>query len=504
MKKLLIGLCAVAVCSAALWAETTVATPLNEYPVIVSGDANLVLKKQDSYRCPFDISEWGWAQRAGASDRDTQWYRVKADVNFSTGNPGVTEWFGVVSLAADLNSPDQNATTYSLVGTKLVGTNNNTEIKKVELTNAFVMWRPEMLGGRPLGITVGSTSIAQTANAAYSNMFSGDLDNDYIGYTISALTNKPMINIDFHVKNDTGVGVALVKGASDFIQNSAAFDDKTSITGVAWAEAGYKGFGFNAAYQYARGNRAESKTESLGGINDSSIDYMAIKWDPKFWSSSVNAMLSYTYKKDNFGVKPFVGYNLQFGQEAAPSEIQNAAYDYDTKNTLVQVFTGGATVSYKLGNVPVRLSGEYSKVVIPGFDGISGLEDGQIDSATGSLPYGMFAGLCGSSKAVYTFSGIDGQYHLELAADVSPKVTVALFMNGTNAKSVDVKVTDEQKANIAARIKASGQFASYGAYEDAYVAGATDALVKEIEKNDDFGTKWTNSMSYGLSVTYKY
>jgi hypothetical protein len=497
MKKLLMGLCAVAVCSTALWAETTVATPLNEYPVTVSGDANLVLKKQDSYRCPFDISEWGWAQRAGASDRDTQWYRVKADVNFSTGNPGVTEWFGVVSLAADLNSPDQNATTYSLSGSNLVATNNNTEIKKVELTNAFVMWRPEMLGGRPLGITVGSTSIAQTANAAYSNMFSGDLDNDYIGYTISALTNKPMVNIDFHVKGDTGVGVALVKGASDFIQNSAGFDDKTSFTGVAWAEAGYKGFGFNAAYQYARGNRAESQTDSLSGINGTSIDYTSLKWDPKFWSSSVNALLSYTYKKDDFGVKPFVGYNLQYGQEASAIELQNAAYDYDTKNTLVQVFTGGATVSYKIGKVPVRLSGEYSKVVIPSFDGIAGLEDGQIDNASGTLSSGVFAGLCGTNSSVYTFAGIDGQYHLELAADVSQKVTVALFLNGTNAKSVDVKVTDEQKAKIIARLEKAG-------YPTALAESTADTIVKGIEKTDDFGTKWTDSMSYGLSVTYKY
>lgn len=529
MRKIAMALCAFAVCSAALWSEETAAAGnaavKDDYAVVVSGDANLVLKKQDSYRTPFDIPEWGWDQRAGASDRDTQWYRIKANINLSTGTPGVTEWFGDVSLNADLNSPDQNETTYGLEGGTLVATNNNTEIKKVELSNALVMWRPEMLGGRPLGITAGVTSIAQTANAAYSSMFSGDLDNDYIGYTISALTTKPMVNIDFHVKNDTGVGVALVRGASDFIQNSAAFDDKTSFTGVAWAEAGWKGIGFNAAYQYARGNRAESETESIDSLHGSSIDYSSLKWDPKFWASSVNAMLSYDYRNGNIGAKPFVGYNLQFGQEASAVELQSSDNDYATKSTFVQVFTGGAILSAKLGTVPVRLSGEYSKIMIPGFNGLDGLEDGNIEGSVfainsglrgmeslnglpagtfGSATEGVFKGLCGSSKTVYTFGGLDGQYHLELAADVSPKVTLALFMNGTNVKSVDVTVTDEQKAKMADRLKSAGICAALGAGQDAAVAQIVDGVASEIEKTDDFGTRWTDSMSYGFAVTYKY
>jgi len=508
MKKLITGLCTLALCAGSLWAEDTPVLE-QDYSVKVSGDVNLVIKKQDAYRCPFDIPEWGWDQRAGASDRDTQWYRITSNITLSSGTPGRTEWFGVVSLAADLNNPDNNKTTFNSNGT-INKYNQNTEIKKIELTNAFVMWRPEMLGGRPLGITLGNFSIAQTANAAYSHVFSGDPDSDFIGYTISALMTKPMIHLDIHISNDTGIGVALVKGASDFIQNSAGFDDKTAFTGVLWAEAAFKGFTLNTAYQYARGNRRISKDVS---IDDSSVTYSSLRWDPKYWNSNFNALLSYQYNTDRFGIKPFIGYNVQYGQEASLDEIQELTQDYTTKMTFAQVVTGGTVISSKIGTIPIRLSGEYSKVLIPDLNGLDALEDGnldrssvlnginvQIDALSMGLPHlteGVFKDLCGSSDTVYTFAGLDAQYHLELAADLSSKVTVSLFMNGTLPKTTDYKVTEKQRQQMIDRVKAQG-------IPDPAATGIVDGLIQQIDESNDSGTRWTKTMSYGLTVTYKF
>ncbi|AEJ20466.1 autotransporter domain-containing protein [Gracilinema caldarium] len=508
MKKLLAGLCTLALCAGSLWAEDTLVKE-QDYSVKVSGDVNLVIKKQDSYRCPFDIPEWGWDQRAGASDRDTQWYRITSNLTVSSGILGRTEWFGVVSLAADVNSPDNNKTTFTSNGT-IDEYNLNTEIKKIELTNAFVMWRPELLGGRPLGITLGNFSIAQTANAAYSHVFSGDPDSDFIGYTISALMNKPMIHIDFHISGDTGIGIALVKGASDFIQNSAGFDDKTAFTGVLWAEAAYKGFALNTAYQYTRGNRRIIKNVS---IDDSSVTYPSLQWDPKYWNSNFNALISYQYNTELFGIKPFIGYNLQYGQEASMKEIQELTQDYKTKMTLAQVVSGGTVISSKIGSIPIRLSGEYSKVIIPDLNGLDALEDGnldrksvleginnKIDLLNMSLPHlseGVFKDLCGSSDTVYTFAGLDAQYHFELAADLSSQVTVSLFMNGTLPKTTDYKVTEKQRQQMIDRVIAQGIPAPVA-------TGIVDGLIQEIDKSNDIGTRWTKTMSYGLTVTYRF
>lgn len=508
MKKIIAAACALVACAVSLQAQEAAAPS----PVAVSGDVTLVLKKQNSYRIPFDIPEWGWDNRAGASDRDLQWYRVKANLNASAGTPGASEWFGAVTLSADLNAPDQNETAYSLTDEgagvySLASSANNVEIKKVELANALVMWRPELFGARPFGVTAGLTSVAQTANAAYTNMFSGDPDNDFIAYTIGALTNKPLVSLDFHVAPGTGIGVTLARGASDFVQNSAGFDDATSFTGAVWAEAAWKGLGFNAAYQYARGNRAQGESVSIDAPNGLIDDtYVSAKWDPKYWASSVNASVSYDWKSGAFGAKPFFGYNLEMGQEAAVIENQTAGFDYADKDTFVQVFTGGAVLSYKAGSVPLRLSGEYSAVVMDSFDGIGGLENGTIERQIGMGSTGLFDGLCGTSTAVYTFSGLEGQYHLEFAADVSPKVTLALFLNGTNAKAVDVEVSSKQKADMAGRL-APVLMANYGmdaATAAAAAAAQVETLAANIEDTDYFGTKWTDTVSFGLSATWRY
>jgi len=406
--------------------------------------------------------------------------------------------------------------------------NVNEDLKKIELTNAFAMWRPEMLGGRPLGAAFGLYGIKQTANAAYSNIFSGDPDSDFPAYSIAALTSKPMVNVDFHISGNTGVGIAFVKGGSDLVKISAQFDEQTMMTGVFYAEAEYKNIGFNAAYQLAKGNKKEIKTTTTSTpLTEGTYDYVA--FDPKYLASAVNAQLTYNLNMGVVSAKPFIGYNLEFGQEAIdPARNKDPT---DARTTMAQVLTGGTTISYKAGKLPLRLSGEYSKILNDDLSLMTVANtQGQLDTTAALAGYNTFGGTAKegifddiSGSCVSAFSGLNGQYNLELAADVSPKVTVSLFLNGQVTKAVSSKVSAEDKKAMKAELKAAGVgvnasagtggLVSQDAFIDYVVDGGTAGgvlppsagIVGNLEGAGLAGIfDWTDTMSYGLSVTYRF
>jgi len=527
MKKICSVLTVLVFLGTAVWAQDAAT-----YPVTVTGDTTLVLKRQNSYLSPLDMPAAGIEDRAGASDREIQWFRAKANLNVSSGTPGETEWFGVVSLAGDFNSPDN------------INWNDdpdyaNEDLKKVELSNAFAMWRPELLGGRPLGVAFGLYGIKQTANAAYSNIFSGDPDSDFPAYSIAALTSKPMINVDFHISGTTGVGVAFVKGGSDLAKIAGQFDEQTMMTGVAYAEAEVKGIGFNVGYQLSKGNKKEIRTTSSTEASEGTFNY--VRFDPKYSVNVVNTQFTYKFNAGDFSAKPFAGYQIEFGQEALNAALPSSV---DTRNTLVQVITGGAQLSYKIKGIPIRLSGEYSKAINEDVNPLDTLiVNGQLDTSTNvaainsgitqietalgvpaiaqsSIATGELSvvGADQKSKGVSAFAGLEGQYNLELAADVSPKVTISLFLNGQITKPVALaKVTAAQKAAIAKALKDSGAFVATGASQDAlidYVVDgsnpnalplpASEGLVGSFEDGVSKTFDWTDTMSYGLSVTYRF
>jgi len=532
MKKLVMALLTLAL-GAGMMAQE------NPYKPQISGELNLVVKQQEAYHSPFDIPDWGWGQRAGASNRNSQIMRAEGTLNFFMGNPGVTEWFGVASIWFDGNDPDNM---------KASDNNRNYDVKKVELTNAFVMWRPfEIQGGRPFGISVGQQTVKATANAAYTHMFKGDLDQDYIGYSVAALTNKPMINLDFHVSPTTGIGYAFAQGSSDFIQNSAGFTNEYSMTHIIYGEGEYMGIGGNVAMQITMGNREETESFKTDYATNYGQDrYKTANFD--FTCNSLNAQLYYKLQLPNeTEIMPFAGYQKLWGDEASFGKYQVTG-KYATRAPEAATMTGGLTAKTKLFGKTVSLSGEFTQVDVPTFNGLAGVEDGQIDEAfqVGGLqkfdrtlfaggqnpitgdPYTLdqaaFAGIAGGSNSTYTFVGLDYMYHAEVGVDLTPNFNVSLFYNAQVAKAVEnLLTTTEQKAQmtsvlsqkfgyftqaevnqmVAANVipqAVADQLKANGAIADDISAGVANIL----DTANKYGTEWTDGNSVGIHFTYKF
>ena len=477
MKKFKILLLALLITGSVFAEETILEEKLGEYAINIGGDVTFMYKNQDSYYSPFDAPMFDGSDRAGASGREYQKIRTQANLNFYSGNPGVSEWFGILSLTGDVNSPDNTNVMYEPTEGEILNRAFSEEVEnKLSITNAFVMWRPlELMGGRPLGISVGNQTIKATANAAYSNMFSGDMDSDFIGYTVSALVNKPMISVDLHVTPNTGVGYSYVEGTSDMILNCSSLDNDYAKTQVLWGEFEMFGLGGNIAYQMAKGDRSASKgvvseysddyyNKVVGGENgkDGYTEYNYTGenryYTPvmdKYESTNLNVLAYYKLKYGSIEIKPFYGYQKFEGEEAThPVFGRNEGMKDKVaiKETEVSVSTIGTSVKFK----KLRLSGEVSSLDVPDFGGLGGIQDGFVDQRmqAGVMPmagmeYDMtdhiFAGIAGTSKTSYSFAGLEKMYHFEIAYDLNEKVTISAFMNGQITKDVDVNATDEQK-----------------------------------------------------------
>ncbi|QEN03545.1 hypothetical protein EW093_02125 [Thiospirochaeta perfilievii] len=461
------------------------------YTPVVSGDITTVLKMQESYKSPFDTPAWDANQRAGASNRDSQYMRVKGNINVSSGIPGVSQWFGVLSLSMDPNSPD------NVDGSD----NHNVEEIDVDLTNAFIMWRPlEVGGGRPLGISIGNQTIKATANTAYSYMWGGDLDNDYVLHSMSALVNKPMINIDLHINENSGIGYAFAKGCSDFIQNSAVLDNDYALTNVVYAEYGIAGVQLNASYQYAIGNRyLKDENETKAGNAYLTADY-------GYNSSTINGQVSYDLNLPSVSIMPYVGYQKLWGDEASISAYQdNAAFS--TKSANLDIITAGGVIKTKALGKKVTIAGGYNLVSTQDFNGLDGIEDGHLDeqieifAGANGMSYdadlAAFAGICGAGSSTYSVVGLDYMYNLEASIELSKRASLSIFLHGTKAKAPDnYKVTDEQKAKIQTVFEtAFGMDTATATYMTEQVATGYDTDILS-------GTEWTDNISFGIQLKY--
>lgn len=527
-----------------------------KYMPKINADVEFVLKNQKSYNSPFDTPAWGWDQRAGASNRDTQFMRMNANVYISYGELGKSEWFGVLSFKADPNDPDNIEGDYDSKSIKEdTLRNRNKEESKIELSNGFIMWRPFLIKdkdgkekGRPFGITAGYQSIKATANAAYSNIFTGDIDGDFIAYTITALTEKPMIHFDLHSDEKTGIGYAFAKGNSDILKNASAFHDEYSFTHIFYAEMEKNNIGLNTAWQIAKGNREETNTKytKYGDnwylVNGEEINGTYNTASYKYTSNSINTMLSYEYKINKKNkIKPFLGYQKLWGEQAVSKEYQDIG-KFKTKEVDSDVKTFGVVYDTKIGKYNVRFSGEYSDVWTPDFNGLSGIEDGQVDKFVesagiqyfdqqnmmmGQNPMGeqykmseaLFQGIAGDGKTIYTIAGLKNMAHFEIAVDMNENFTIALFYNLHKTKEPkNIKTTSKQKEEIT---QVFDEKLGYLTNEEAIMYGLTpgldiaagevptaEVMAETVSQSMDwvnmFGTEWTDSSSYGISLKYKF
>lgn len=497
------------------------ATDYENYKLNISGEIETTIKSQDKFKTPFDYSDWGWSTRGGASEKDSQFTRVQGNVNFSSGTLGMSEYFGVLSLWVDPQSYNDNVELRD--GQESQDSWTQYEKNKVEVTNAFVMWRPWAvkdkngnLIGRPLGITMGNQSIPATANALNTNLFKGDLDGDYIGYTTTALLNKPGMHLDFHT-GKFGVGYALLKGSSDLLNNSSGFTNERSKTQVVYADADMMGIKANVAYQMSEGNR--KVVDSTGTVRDYfgnqslSID----NDDYGYEGTALNASIAYGIKLgDSLKITPFIGYQ-KTETEVAPDiivETANKVYGsgFNVQKVEAEFTTVGGKVETKLFGKNVKISGEHSVLDSPEARGVDLVYDGQIDYAMEkaftstyySMEQAKFKGIAGNGKATYTIAGLESMSQVDLTVQMRENVDLTLFYKQSKAKKVDYEITQEQKDAIKAVINADATLTAVAIGG----AGSVDNLVNLVTSNIQAGlessTKWEDSNSIGLSVTYRF
>jgi hypothetical protein len=530
---------------------------LYKYFPKINGDINFVLKNQKSYRSPFDVPAWGWDQRAGASNRDSQFMRSDINLYLSSGELGESEFFAVISFWGDPNNPDNISGDYdSNVGASKyeeVIRNKNIEEKKLELSNAFLMWRPYKYTnkkgeyiGRPFGITAGYQTIKATANGAYTNIFSGDLDKDFIAYTVTALQDKPMLHLDFHINENTGLGYSFAKGLSDMTSNITAYDDEYSFTHVLYGEAKKNNFGFNAAWQISKGNREVTNPvfteygDNWYMVNgeDSYGTYETASY--KYTTHAINTAVSYEYAiNEKHKIKPFIVYQKIWGEEASPKKYQEIG-EFETKKAEAEVGTLGFVYSTNVGKYNIRFSTEYSDIKTPDFNGIDGVQDGQIDDFVGAagVPYfdqakmmngenplgesykmehALFADIAGDSEAAYTMVGLDKMLHFELAVDINENFTLSIFYNlQKTQKPKKLKTSKEQKEELAkvfdeelgylrtAEAEAMGLSPGFSTGEVPTAELLAENVANNLDSINAFGTEWKDSSSVGLGFKYKF
>lgn len=556
MKKYVL-LCLMAGLNLSLMAED-----YENYKLNISGEIETTIKSQDKFKTPFDYPDWAWSTRGGASDRDSQFARVQGNVNFSSGTLGMSEYFGVLSLNVDPQNTNDN-TDYreGQLSEKIW---NQSEKNKVELTNAFVMWRPwavkdknGKLIGRPFGVTVGNQSIPNTINALNTNVFKGDIDGDFIAYTTTSLMNKPGINLDFHT-GKFGVGYAYLKGSSDLLNNSSGFTNERSKTQVVYADADMMGIKANAAYQMSEGNRKtqdslgdySSLTGTGSGVKgyfkDGSNKIASIDFnDYDYKGTALNVSVAYGMKfGDTLKVTPFVGYQ-KTETEVAPDiivETANKLYNsnFNIQKVEAQFVTLGGKVETKLFGKNIKISGEHSVLDSPEAKGIDLVYDGQIDYAyansTGNIngalttlapgvsvnSYKMqtasFKGIAGNGKATYTIAGLESMSQVDVTVQMRENVDVTFFYKQSKAKKVNYEVTQEQKDKMAAVIKdellvdhdgnTSTAPISLSAVSDATATAVANSVAESmatvLQAGLESSTKWEDSNSVGMSVTYKF
>ena len=387
----------------------------------ISGDFVIIAKYEDGFATPLDSPEAGLFNRAGANYRASQNFRAHGKLNFSVGKPGVSPWFGVMQIRVDANDPDVK---YFYDPSNLEASDSETTEEVVEIDNFFVMYRPfEVKGGRPFGITLGVGSVKATANAAYSHFYIGDTeDEDFVFYTASALTTFPMVQLDFHVTPDTGIGAALVRGAGDISLIGTGMNIDSALNKVVWFEAKKWGFGLNGAAQFVSGEAGGTK------VTRTEVDNEIYEYDGKYKHTLLNAQIVYDLK----GFMPYIGYQSVSGDQVptdgAPSRSIDGAF-----------LTYGANVDMKFLGLPGKFSADYTSVRTDDFNGMSGLPEGTLASVlasnpslSGLAPY--FVNYGGDSEVIWAVANLDYSYHLEYSIPVKKGLELSFFYYGLKGK----------------------------------------------------------------------
>ena len=374
----------------------------------ISGNFKMVTKYQKAFATPLDSPQFGVFDRASANYRASENFRAVGNINFSLGKLGKSKWFGVLQVKFDANDPDVEHEV-----------NSNEQVEEiVELDNFFIMYRPfEIDGKRPVGLSVGVQTAVPTANAAYTHYFEGDVDEDFIFYTASALTSVPMAQIDFHISEDTGIGAALGRGAGDITKIGTGMNENSALNKILWVEAKEYNFQMNSAIQFISGEGGGTDL-TLTEEQNKIYEYQG-KFDHKLYNGSLS------YKM--YGFQPYIGYITIWGDEV-PSEGQKARTISGNFKTM------GINIDMEKMGMPGKFFADYTISDTEKFNGIQGLPEGTLAQAlqqSGDAQLQAlaptFADYGGKSEVIYAISNFDKAYHFEYSVNIRKNLELSCF-----------------------------------------------------------------------------
>ena len=461
----------------------------------ISGKIHTYAKVQDNYQTPLDGV---YNVREGANYRENQHFRAKTVINFMYGELG-DEWFGLAQVAMDANDPDHSDD---------LNENSSAITWGEDFSAVFAMYRPfEMDGGRPLGIMLGVIPVKATANAAYFHYFLGDIEEDFILYTAAGITHSPGVNIDFHLSEDTGFGLAYVNGVEDGSEIAGLMEPDSAENFILWGEAKKWGFGWNGAAQFVSG----SGVGDLDLAETTPAGNELYSYDQKSSHQVYNTML--TYKRDigPVAVMPGIGYEWITGESCAIPSSGLAERDINLTNLQF-----GLKVFTNFFDMPGQLAILYTDTETEDFDAFGQLTsdagNAAIDAA-GVAAAGQPAGwwnqsnipalgplatapairAAGSSEAVAALSGVDNDLHVEYRLNVTRDVEVGLFYYMMNSQEIDLNSSFRQMNGSLTDQRLTAMLGG-----DAAAAAQADALLRGVSENVAKNFEWTDMQSYGL------
>ena len=421
MKRFLIILVLMFIFSNLIFAEEIL---IKDLGIKCSGKLKTVIKNQNAYKNPYDNIQNGYTTYSGASHRDDQMFRATGEIQLYFGEVGKTEWFGGAAIIFDANDPDTDT-----------GEENE---PLIELTDLALMWRPLYVnGGRPFGITAGVQTILPTINGFSTYLFQGDIDLDFPANLVSGLISVPAITVDFHLNQDTGIGITYAKGCS-YVSEVGTFMAPDSATTIAyWVRGKFFNIGMTGALQRVIGNRGSTEkieTDSGGSYNAYS--------DRGYEHFIFNALLSYTVEFSDFKVMPYIGYQRIEGDELPLPDWQDNDASIDTisyagygpRKIKGEIKSGGLKIIADFLKRTHTFCAEYSDGITDDFNGIDSLKKGAVNryikaplNLIGMGNSWSMTPISGFGTAVNKLADIDYIINAEWAINYTKNLKMGLF-----------------------------------------------------------------------------
>jgi len=462
-----------------------------------------VVKSQNSYKTPLDSPTNDG--RGGANWRNDQIFRAKAKIGLSYGTPGKDEWFGYAEFNLKANDPDGNADD--------TGEQHDVTKKEVKTNYALISYRPfEMEGSRPLGITAGMIGFKATANSKYFHYFSGDLDDDFILYNISALDQVVGVNVDFHISRTTGIGFGYAEKSGDGSKVITGIDPYSTDNWIAWAEFNKWNFGWHGAYRYVTGEGSPASKAVETPMGNTYYE-----WNKEYDHIVANTGIDYLLDLDSFKLLPAFMYQYLGGDDVNGREVVSSAWSGGLK-LITRLFGKYTQVAFlysdasteDINGLAAMKKGTGNYVITQGLEGL--VEQGvpgtaDLLTAWNSNPQPDLPAEETSSASLAT-ANYDSVINSEINVKLSDNIRVGLFYhylktkvdNTMNSQIVASQMAPSQEL-LSQYIEAGGSDPDTAdALAKMIVDGSADAFADTVSK----GIEWTDTSSFGFFCTLTY